>query len=52
VGSIDPDRYFREHIMPRKNALRIKYVKEWSLGSDFSILWATFCRVVKRITVR
>ena len=52
VGSIDPDRYFREHIMPRKNALRVKYVKEWSLWSDFSILWATFCRVVKRIAVR
>jgi lipopolysaccharide/colanic/teichoic acid biosynthesis glycosyltransferase len=52
VGSIDPDRYFREHILPRKNALRIKYVKEWSLGSDFRILWATFCLVVKRIAVR
>lgn len=52
VGSIDPDRYFREHILPRKNALRVKYVKEWSLGSDFRILWITFCLVVKRIAVR
>jgi lipopolysaccharide/colanic/teichoic acid biosynthesis glycosyltransferase len=52
VGSTDPDKYFREHILPRKNALRIKYVKEWSLGSDFSILWATFLRVIKRIAAR
>jgi len=49
VGSADPDAYFREHILPRKNELRVKYVKEWSLGSDFGILWATFRRVMKRI---
>jgi lipopolysaccharide/colanic/teichoic acid biosynthesis glycosyltransferase len=52
VGDIDPDKYFREHIMPRKTALRVKYVKGWSLGSDFRILWATFFRVIKRIAVR
>jgi lipopolysaccharide/colanic/teichoic acid biosynthesis glycosyltransferase len=49
VGDVDPDKYFREHIMPRKTALRIKYVKEWSLWSDFRIIWITFCRIVKRI---
>jgi lipopolysaccharide/colanic/teichoic acid biosynthesis glycosyltransferase len=49
VGNIDPDRYFREYIMPRKTELRVKYVKEWSLGSDFKILGMTLCRVVKRI---
>lgn len=52
VGDTDPDKYFREHIMPRKTALRIKYVKEWSLGSDFHILWTTFLRVIKRIVVK
>jgi lipopolysaccharide/colanic/teichoic acid biosynthesis glycosyltransferase len=52
VGSADPDKYFREHILPRKNALRVKYVKEWSLGSDFGILWATFLRVMKRIAAQ
>lgn len=52
VGNADPDKYFREHIMPRKTALRVKYVKEWSLGSDLSILWATFFRVVRRIVFR
>ena len=52
VGDKDPDKYFREHIMPQKTALRIKYVKEWSLWSDFRILWMTFFRVIKRIAVR
>ncbi|MGD0020752.1 MAG: sugar transferase [Smithellaceae bacterium] len=52
VGNIDPDRYFREKIMPRKTELRVKYVKEWSLGSDFNILWMTLCRVVKRTAIR
>jgi lipopolysaccharide/colanic/teichoic acid biosynthesis glycosyltransferase len=49
VGNQDPDRYFREYIMPRKTELRIKYVKEWSLITDLKILWATFCRVTERI---
>lgn len=48
VGSEDPDAYFREHILPRKNALRVKYVKEWSLGSDIHILCLTAGTVVKR----
>lgn len=52
VGSVDPDKYFREHIMPKKTALRVKYVKEWSLGSDIKILWLTLFRVMKRIVVR
>jgi lipopolysaccharide/colanic/teichoic acid biosynthesis glycosyltransferase len=52
VGSTDPDKYFREHILPLKNALRVKYVKEWSLGSDFGILWATFLKVMKRIAAQ
>ncbi|CAH2032335.1 sugar transferase [Trichlorobacter ammonificans] len=52
VGTVDPDRYFREHILPRKNALRVRYVKEWSLRSDFMLLWSTFLRVVKRVFVR
>ncbi|MDY0096187.1 MAG: sugar transferase [Candidatus Vecturithrix sp.] len=52
VGRVDPDKYFREHIMPKKTALRVKYVKEWSLGSDIKILWLTLFRVMKRIVVR
>lgn len=52
VGDADPDKYFREHIMPRKTALRIQYVKNWSLRSDFQIIWFTFFRVAKRIVAR
>ncbi|MDA1141111.1 MAG: sugar transferase [Planctomycetota bacterium] len=48
VGDEDPDAYFREYILPLKNQLRIKYVKEWSLGSDFVILWNTLFRVIRR----
>jgi lipopolysaccharide/colanic/teichoic acid biosynthesis glycosyltransferase len=50
VGTNDPDAYFKRYILPRKNLLRIKYVKEWSISSDFRILWMTFkcisCRVI------
>lgn len=52
VGDTDPDRYFRENIMPRKTDLRVKYVKEWSFRSDLHILWMTFLRIIKRIVVR
>jgi lipopolysaccharide/colanic/teichoic acid biosynthesis glycosyltransferase len=52
VGNIDPDKYFREHIMPRKTELRLTYVKEWSLGTDIHILWMTFIRIIKRIVAR
>ncbi len=49
VGATDPDAVFREQILPRKNALRVRYVREWSLGSDFGILWTTAWRVLRRI---
>ncbi len=52
VGSLDPDQYFRKHILPRKNALRVKYVKDWSLKTDFIILWTTFVRILKKVIVK
>jgi len=52
VGTMDPDKYFREYILPHKNALRVKYVKEWSLKSDFLILLATVMRVIRRMLAR
>jgi lipopolysaccharide/colanic/teichoic acid biosynthesis glycosyltransferase len=52
VGSDDPDAFFREHILPRKNELRVAYVKNWSFMEDINILWRTFMRVVKRICKR
>ena len=52
VGSEDPDGYYRRAIMPLKGALRIRYVKEWSLGSDFRILFKTMCKVGRRMIAR
>ncbi|MBP7865770.1 MAG: sugar transferase [Acidobacteria bacterium] len=52
VGSTDPDAYFREHILPRKNALRVLYVKNWSFTGDLNILWRTLLRVLKRVFSR
>lgn len=49
VGNIDPDKFFRENILPRKTELRIKYVKEWSFKNDFYIILQTMLRVFKRI---
>ncbi len=48
VGDSDPDLFFREHILPRKNELRIFYVKNWSLATDFLIIFKTVNRVFKR----
>jgi lipopolysaccharide/colanic/teichoic acid biosynthesis glycosyltransferase len=52
VGTEDPDTFFQERILPRKNALRVRYVKEWSLWSDLQILWATVFRVLRRVLRR
>lgn len=49
VGSDDPDDFFRKNILPRKNHLRVQYVKNWSLLSDFHILWLTFFRIMSRL---
>jgi lipopolysaccharide/colanic/teichoic acid biosynthesis glycosyltransferase len=52
VGNEDPDKFYRENILPRKNALRVKYIKDWSLTSDFIILWKTFVRILKKVAVK
>ncbi len=49
VGNLDPDAYFREHVLPSKNKLRVRYVKEWSISGDFIILGLTFMRVLGKI---
>lgn len=41
VGSEDPDRVFREKILPQKNALRLKYVNHQTFWSDIRILLKT-----------
>lgn len=49
VGSEEPDEYFKKHILPRKNELRINYVKTWSLAGDMRILYQTAFKVIKKI---
>jgi len=52
VGREDPDDYFRRHILPRKNALRVEYVRNWSLAEDMRILRRTLARVFERAFAR
>jgi lipopolysaccharide/colanic/teichoic acid biosynthesis glycosyltransferase len=49
VGREDPDTYFEQYILPRKNFLRLKYVKEWSVFTDIRILCMTFKRISHKI---
>ena len=48
VGSENPDDVFEKHVLPLKNALRVKYVKERSFGKDLSILFKTFAILFRR----
>ena len=52
VGSEDADAYFRQNILPEKNSLRVRYVREWSLAGDMRILFATVWRVFKRVVYK
>lgn len=49
LGREEPDRVYEEQVRPRKNALRVKYVKERSLLLDFQILFRTLGRVLFRL---
>lgn len=54
VGDRDPDKVFRDHVLPRKNALRLKYVREQSLLEDLRILlctlWVVASKPIRRRT--
>lgn len=41
AGQADPERYYREVIMPRKVQLNLAYLSRRSLGSDLGMLFAT-----------
>lgn len=41
VGSEDPDRLYRERVLPIKNRYRVEYVKNQSFGGDLRILAQT-----------
>ncbi len=48
VGADDPDRVYRERILPRKNELRLKYADEHGLWLDFKILATTIWIVLRK----
>ncbi|RUL87077.1 sugar transferase [Tautonia sociabilis] len=48
VGGDDPDGTFRALVLPRKNALRLRYVEERSLGLDLAILARTALLVLSK----
>ena len=49
VGSDNADRIFEEKILPHKNRLRIKYVKEQSLRNDLIIICKTIQLILSKI---
>ncbi len=46
LGDVDVDRKYEEEIMPRKNALRVKYVQERSFRTDLRLLLRTVVKVL------
>lgn len=45
LGNTDPDRVYEEVVKPRKNSLRVRYVREQSFIGDLSILMRTLRRL-------
>lgn len=52
VGGDDPDRVYREQVLPRKNELRLRYVETRSLLGDLRILLRTVAKVIGRGVTR
>lgn len=46
LGSKEPDRVYEEQVRPVKNALRVKYVKEWAFWKDIVIVGKTLVKLV------
>jgi lipopolysaccharide/colanic/teichoic acid biosynthesis glycosyltransferase len=46
LGNEAPDQVYEEQVRPRKNALRVKYVKEQTYWGDIVIIFRTLAKVV------
>lgn len=46
LGNVDVDKKYKEEIEPRKNELRLKYVKEKSFLVDLKIIFQTFLKLL------
>ena len=49
IGDSDPDNDFETKILPEKNKLRIKYVKERSFWLDIKLIIKTVFKIAKKI---
>ena len=49
VGSNDPDKFYEEIVLNKKNHLRLKYIQELSLKNDIKIFILTIIKVVGKI---
>lgn len=49
VGAIDADRVFEEQVLPRKNRLRIDYVKQQGFITDLRVLARTAAKVFGKL---
>lgn len=49
VGQGDADEMYEKYVLKKKNALRIKYAKEVSLGTDVKLFSLTVWRVIKKV---
>jgi len=49
VGAEDADRVFEERILAKKNALRIRYVKERTFSGDVVLILRTFGCIIKKV---
>lgn len=45
AGVEDPDRYYRQVILPDKLRMGVEYVDQRSLGMDLRIMWRTFLSI-------
>lgn len=48
VGQGDADEMYEKYVLKKKNALRIKYAKEVSFGTDVKLFSLTVWRVIKK----
>lgn len=46
IGSENVDENFETRVLPTKNKLRVKYVKEWSFWADMKIIGKTIIRLI------
>lgn len=48
LGSDNAHENFVQHVRPRKNALRVKYVDEQSFAVDLKIIWLTLQAILRK----